>query len=176
MNVLKLVGVMLVMSLMSCGSSLEKHKNFTPRFDLFDYFSGETTAWGMVKDIKGNQINRFHVAIKGEMLDEHTLRLVEDFDYVDGEKQQRIWVIKKTAANKYVGTADDIIGEAKGQVAGNALRWEYTFLLTTKNGDIKLKVDDWMFLQDGKHLFNVTEMKKFGLTLATVNIFFQKKD
>lgn len=166
---------MTLMILMSaCGSSLEKHKHNSPELNLFDYFQGKTTAWGMVRDIKGNQINRFEVDIKGEMLDENSLKLVEDFVYENGDRQQRIWIIKRTSNNTYTGTADDIIGEAFGEVAGNALRWEYTFQLATKNGDIKLKVDDWMFLQDKRHLFNVTSMKKFGITVARVEIFFQK--
>lgn len=37
-----------------------------------------------------------------------------------------------------------------------------------------LDFDDWMFLQDGVHLFNKTEMKKFGVTVATVILFFTR--
>jgi hypothetical protein len=29
-------------------------------------------------------------------------------------------------------------------------------------------------LQDGSHLFNKTEMKKFGITVATVTLFFTR--
>ena len=38
----------------------------------------------------------------------------------------------------------------------------------------RLDFDDWMFLQDGVHLFNKTEMKKFGVTVATVTLFFTR--
>ncbi|HBR7117173.1 TPA: DUF3833 family protein, partial [Klebsiella pneumoniae] len=31
-----------------------------------------------------------------------------------------------------------------------------------------------MYLQDGSHLFNKTEMKKFGITVATVTLFFTR--
>ncbi|HIE6841413.1 TPA: DUF3833 family protein, partial [Citrobacter freundii] len=37
-----------------------------------------------------------------------------------------------------------------------------------------LHFDDWMYLQDGSHLFNKTEMKKFGITVATVTLFFTR--
>lgn len=33
-----------------------------------------------------------------------------------------------------------------------------------------------MYLQDGIHLFNKTEMKKLGVTVATVTLFFTRKE
>ena len=38
-----------------------------------------------------------------------------------------------------------------------------------------LNFDDWMYLQDETHLFNKTEMKKLGVTVATVTLFFTRK-
>jgi hypothetical protein len=38
-----------------------------------------------------------------------------------------------------------------------------------------LNFDDWMYLQDENHLFNKTEMKKLGVTVATVTLFFTRK-
>ena len=38
-----------------------------------------------------------------------------------------------------------------------------------------LHFDDWMYLQDDNHLFNKTEMKKFGFTVGTVTLFFSRK-
>lgn len=39
-----------------------------------------------------------------------------------------------------------------------------------------LHFDDWMYLQDSTRLFNKTEMKKFGVTVATVTLFFTRKE
>lgn len=39
-----------------------------------------------------------------------------------------------------------------------------------------LHFDDWMYLQDSTRLFNKTEMKKFGVTFATVTLFFTRKE
>ncbi len=34
--------------------------------------------------------------------------------------------------------------------------------------------DDWLFRQDEKRLFNVTTIRKFGLEVGKVTLFFEK--
>ncbi|RVR62855.1 DUF3833 family protein, partial [Citrobacter freundii] len=96
-----------------------------PTLDIFQYFQGETQAWGMVQDRSGKQLRRFHVDINGDVVGD-TLTLNERFVYDDGEKQQRVWHIRKISADRYEGTAGDIEGVAKGQTAGNAFNWHYS--------------------------------------------------
>ena len=74
----------------------------------------------------------------------------------------------------YQGTAGDIEGVASGQAAGNAFHWRYSMNVEASGSRWLLHFDDWMFLQDGSHLFNKTEMKKFGITVATVTLFFTR--
>src|SRR5690606_30073699 len=143
-------------------------------FDLFEYFQGETKAWGLVQDYKGKQIKRFEVNIKGSLLDANQLKLEEDFVYDNGDLETRIWIISKNADGSYSGKADDVIGEAKGTEAGNALHWRYTLRVKTQQGEIDLKLDDWMFRQDKHHVFNVAKMKKLGIEVGTITLFFRK--
>lgn len=103
-----------------------------------------------------------------------TLTLHERFVYDDGEKQQRVWRIRRTGDNRYQGTAGDIEGVASGQAAGNAFHWRYSMNVEASGSRWLLHFDDWMYLQDGSHLFNKTEMKKFGITVATVTLFFTR--
>ena len=128
---------------------------------------------GMVQDRSGKQLRRFHVAIDGDVVGD-TLTLHERFVYDDGEKQQRVWRIRRTGDNRYQGTAGDIEGVASGQAAGNAFHWRYSMNVEASGSRWLLHFDDWMFLQDGSHLFNKTEMKKFGITVATVTLFFTR--
>lgn len=104
-----------------------------------------------------------------------TLTLNERFVYDDGEKQQRVWHIRKVSADRYEGTAGDIEGVAKGQAAGNAFNWHYSMNVKASGRTWLLNFDDWMYLQDANHLFNKTEMKKFGVTVGTVTLFFSRK-
>ena len=47
----------------------------------------------------------------------------------------------------YTGTADDVVGEAKGVASGNALNWSYDLMLNVKI-PCTATFDDWMFLQE----------------------------
>lgn len=161
--------------IMSCSTDLQDYKETTPDFDLFGYFQGETEAWGMVKDYTDRQTRRFHVNIKGEV-DGDTLILHEDFLYHDGETATRIWTINRHKAGVYTGRADDIIGDANGEVMGNVLHWRYDFLLKTESKDIKVHFDDWMYRQDERHLFNMTTITKWGIRVGEVTLFFRKKE
>ena len=77
-----------------------------PVLDLKTYFNGDLTAHGMFTDRSGKVVRRFVVTMKcswqGDdgVLDEH-------FVYSDGEKQQRVWRLKKLPGGRYTGTADD---------------------------------------------------------------------
>jgi len=165
----------MVMLLAGCSADINEYQHQQPTLDIFNYFQGKTEAWGMVQDRSGKQLRRFHVEIDGNVIG-NTLTLDEHFIYDDGEKQQRVWNIRRVAANTYEGTAGDIEGVATGKSAGNAFNWQYSMNITTEGKTWLLNFDDWMYLQDGKHLFNKTEMKKFGITVATVTLFFSRKE
>ena len=100
--------------------------------------------------------------------------LEEDFVYSDGTKSRRVWTIKKTADSKYVGTASDVIGEAKGESAGNAFYWEYILDLPVGDSTYKVKFEDWMYLMDDKVMLNKSKMYKFGIYLGEVTLTFIK--
>ncbi|WP_099612568.1 DUF3833 domain-containing protein [Vibrio fujianensis] len=160
--------------LTACSADIQDYQKNEPKFDLFEYFSSTTQAWGMVQDYTDKQTRRFEVLIKGSVEGE-VLTLVEDFVFDDGEESQRIWIITRTDRGEYLGEADDIIGQAKGKAVGNTLHWQYTFLLQTEQQAIQVLFDDWMYRQDEKHMFNLTKIKKFGIEVGKITLFFQKQ-
>ena len=99
--------------------------------------------------------------------------------YYDRSNDRRSWsemffAIKKTGENTYEGISDDIIGVALGESSGNALNWHYTLKLKYGDGIMNVKFDDWMIMQDEKNVFNKATMKKFGIRLGDVYLFFTK--
>lgn len=172
-RILTLGLALLMLMLAGCSTEVTEYRQQQPALDIFHYFQGRTEAWGMVQDRSGKQLRRFHVEIDGDVVGD-TLTLHERFVYDDGEKQQRIWRIRRTGDNRYQGTAGDIEGVASGQAAGNVFHWRYSMNVEASGSRWLLHFDDWMFLQDGSHLFNKTEMKKFGITVATVTLFFTR--
>ncbi len=159
--------------LSACSADVEDYRQSTPDFDLFGYFEGESRAWGMIQDYTQKQTRRFSVALTGKV-EGDTLVLVEDFLFDDGEKDLRVWTIVRQEEDRFVGTADDIIGQAIGVQSGNVLHWKYDFLLKVDDQVLEVHFDDWLYRQDERHVFNRTSIRKFGLEVAEVTLFFQK--
>ena len=155
---------------------LEDYKDKKPILKLEEYFNGKTIARGVFEDRFGNIKKSFKVFIDGSW-DGKYLILKEDFIYDDGTKDYREWKLTKDQnnPNHYSGYADGVVGTASGSVSGNAFNWKYGFKLKVGNSTLNVKFDDWMFLQEDGYLINIAKVKKFGITLGRVILFFEKK-
>jgi len=141
--------------------------------DLKTYFNGDLTAHGMFTDRSGKVVRRFVVTMKCAWQGSDGV-LDESFVYNDGEKQRRVWRLKQLADGSYTGVADDVVGEAKGQSAGNAFQWSYTLRLPVDGKTYEVQFDDWMYLIDERVMLNKAVMSKFGLRLGEVTLAFHK--
>ena len=162
--------------LTGCSSNMktEKFTGQQPRFVLEEYFDGSTKAWGMFHDRFGNLKRQFVVDIFGTW-DDNILTLDEHFEYSDGETDRRVWKITKLDENNYTGTAGDIIGKAKGTSYGNALNWNYIMDLGVGKQTLRVRFNDWMFLQPEGVLLNRAEISKWGIQLGIVTLSFSKQ-
>jgi hypothetical protein len=166
----------LLITLLLTGCNTMKPQDFKenkPKLSLFDYFEGETSAWGIFEDRFGNVRRQFQVDIEGRV-DDNEMILDERFQYNDGETDRRIWRIRKTGDLTYEGEADDVIGIAKGEVQGNALNWRYDLNLKVGDSTYKVHFDDWMFLQSGGVMVNRARLSKWGFDIGEVTLFFTK--
>ena len=75
----------------------------------------------------------------------------------------------------YEGRADDVIGTAKGETAGNAFYFEYILDLPVDDTTYKVNFKDWMFLLDKNTLIARSYMSKWGFYLGEVTIVMNKK-
>ena len=156
-----------------CATRIDDYAGETPRFAMETFFEGNLRAWGVFQDRNGKVVRRFTVDMTGRW-DGDTGVLEEDFVFADGETDRRVWTFRKTGPDTYTGTADDVVGEASGVVAGNALRWEYQLLLPVDDKVYTVTFDDWMYLLDENRMVNRSVMKKFGVRLGEVILFFEK--
>ena len=154
--------------------NVDSYRDKRPVLDLRTYFDGEIEAYGMFQNRSGEVIKRFTVAIKASW-NGNIGTLEEDFVYTDGTTDRRVWTITKVDEHNYVGTAADVIGEAKGTAYGNALRWRYVLALPVESKIYHVSFDDWMYLIDDKVMLNRSEMRKFGFRLGEVTLAFRKK-
>jgi hypothetical protein len=170
-----LITAMLLFLLSGCGGPrMDDYAQTTPALDLFAWFSGQTRGHGLVQESDGTLIRRFVVDITGTVNGD-TLVLDERFSYDDGEKQQRIWTIRRLPDGTYRGTAPDVVGEAEGVVAGSALRWRYTLRVPARGREWDLAFDDWMFLVDERVMINRARFSKFGIGLGEVTLSFVRE-
>jgi starvation-inducible outer membrane lipoprotein len=148
-----------------------------PALDLGRYFSGKLVGHGMLLDRGGRVTRRFVVTIDARWNGEIGT-LDEDFVWSDGEQEKRIWTLRPVAGapGRWTGTAADVVGEAQGTVAGNALNWRYTFALKTREGRTwHIDFDDWMFLVDDRVLLNRAVMRLWGFRVGEVLISFDRR-
>lgn len=144
-----------------------------PQLELDRYFNGRILAHGIFQQRGGEVVRRFTVVMNCHW-EGHQGVLDEAFTYSDGSTQRRIWRLTKHADGRYTGTADDVVGEAQGQTAGNAFRWNYTLRLPVDGKEYEVQFDDWMFLVDDRVMLNRATMRKFGVTLGEVLLSFTK--
>ena len=165
--------------LLACSSpNVSQYANEKPTLDLSEYFSGTIDAYGIFTDRSGVVNKRFTVLIKAnwQVIDGKKVgTLDESFDYSDGTKQKRIWTLTEVSPGKYVGSADDVVGEALGDAAGNALNWVYTLALPVDGTIYHVQFNDWMYLVTPKVMLNKAKMSKFGIDLGEVTLSFYKR-
>lgn len=155
----------------ACSNSLEDYQHSTPVFSLQSYFSKPVTAWGIVQDHADKLTRRFCVDIVPQWQGNQG-QLHETFYYDDGEQQIRIWSLTIAQDGTVSGTAGDVIGTASGGASGAAFNWQYTLRVPVDGSSYDLFVDDWMFTLDKNRIMNRSYLKKLGITVAEVSIFF----
>jgi hypothetical protein len=149
-----------------------------PELHLPAYFNGTVDAWGVFTDRSGKVVKRFTVVMRCEWKTVNGVEtgvLDEDFTYSDGTTQKRVWTLRRVGPKRYIGTADDVVGEAIGEEAGNAFQWRYTLALPVSDRIWHVQFDDWMFLVDREVMLNRAVMSKFGVRLGEVTLSFRKR-
>ena len=167
-----LLGALLMLA--GCASPAdEQYAAEQPRLLLREYFDGPMTAHGVFTDRSGQVVRRFTVKLVGRWNGPEGV-LEEDFFYSDGKTERRVWRLTDHGGGRYTGRADDVVGEASGEAAGNALRWRYTLALPVDGRVWEVQFDDWMYLMDERVMLNKAVMSKFGIRLGEVTLAFHK--
>lgn len=157
-----------------CAVSVNQYKDEKPALIVEDFFSGDLKAFGVVAERSGKVIKRFSCDMHGSW-DGQTLVLEEDFTWSDGTHQRRVWRLTRQANGTFSGTADDVVGVAFGEVAGNTFHLVYDLAVPVDGSTKVLNVDDWLYLVTDSVIMNHSELTKFGLDAAEVFLTIQKK-
>lgn len=170
-----LIPIIGVCLLSACSTTdVSVYQQDKPILDMQQYFNGTIDAWGMFQDRSNKVVKRFTVVIQCHWIN-NVGTLDEDFTYADGSKQRRVWTLVKNTSGQYIGTAADVVGQAVGNVAGNALHWQYVLAIPVNGKVYNVHLDDWMYLMDDKVMLNRAVMSKFGFKLGEITLAFHKR-
>lgn len=173
----KLASALLGLALIACSPTENKKEDKIDmtNFNLAEFFSGDVSAVGFVQDRSGKIIRTFTADVNGKFTPTGlTGTLDETFKWSDGEVEKRTWTLKRTSDTSWVGSADDVVGEAVGTITEDKLRWSYTLTLNVKNRAINFKFDDQMWLSKEGVLVNHAKFSKLGIHLGDVVVSFTK--
>ena len=167
--------IIFLLLLSACSDhSIKSYSGEEPKINLREFFDGDIYALGIVQDRSGQVIKRFKVDIKAYWNGNKAI-LDEKFVYSDGTKSSRVWELKEIGASKYEGRADDVVGIASGETAGNTFYFEYDLDLPVGDTNYKVNFEDWMYLLDKNTLLARSYMKKWGFDVGEVTIVMNKK-
>ncbi len=169
----RLTIVLVSLLLGACSTvGIYDYEGSSPELDLRTFFDGDLKAYGIVQDYSGKVTRRFRADITASWEGDEGI-LDEVFWFDDGERSTRLWRLKDLGDGRYSGTAGDVVGEAFGKVRGSAFRWQYDLLLPIDGDEVKVRLDDWLYLVTDNRLLNRTSIRKFGLEVGEVTLVIE---
>jgi hypothetical protein len=137
---------------------------------LEEFFRGPLLAEGEFLNTRDGTRRGLKVKMHGQW-DGQTLTLVEDFVYSDGEKDKKTWRFTKTGEGRYVGTREDVIGQAAVRQEGDAVRLAYTATVRTKGGgSYNIKFDDVLTQTGPRTVLNTAKLSWLFFDVGTVRL------
>lgn len=134
---------------------------------------GSTVAHGEFRAITG--VRRAFTAHLNGAWDGRTLTLVEDFEFADGERDRKTWRLERVGPGRYVGTREDVVGQAVGFQDGPVFRLEYDVRLPSQNGrGRKVRFRDVMAAAPNGDVVNNATVGWLGLRVGSVALVIQR--
>lgn len=134
--------------------------------------AGRNLARGEFRSITGAH-RAFDARLEG-VWDGRTLTLVEDFAFDDGELDRKTWRLERVAPGRFVGTREDVVGEARGFQDGNAFRLEYDVVLPTGGGGRRVHFRDVLVRTEDDGIRNDAVVSWFGLRVGSVSLTMRR--
>lgn len=169
-------GLILLLALLvagCAGPSLDDYSDFKPALVPEDFFTGELSARGVVKNRSGEVIRTFDADIIATWDEDGVGTLDEVFRFNDGEVQTRVWTLTPDNG-AYHATAGDVVEPGTMRWQGNAIHMNYVLRVPYGDSTIDVRMDDWMHLITPDTLINQTTMSKWGVEVGEVVLVIQK--
>lgn len=139
-----------------------------------DFFTGDIEAVGGFFSIFGKLKNIVKVEFDPKW-EGNVCILKEKITLENNKVSHREWRIIKSEDGRYEATAEDIVGKAKAVANEDSINWKYKLKYPVKNKSITFSFDDKMYFMNDDSLLNRAKMKKFGVPLGELILFYRKK-
>lgn len=165
----KFLTFLIVISLLTGCSQVDvtTYQANQPVLNPTEFFNGNLTAHGVVKNRGGEVIRYFNATIKASWQNDIGT-LDEQFVFDDGEHQTRVWTLVPNGDGTYQATAGDVVGPGTAQASGNSLFLDYVLRIPYNDGTIDVAIDDRMYLINDSVLINESIMRKFGVEVGSI--------
>jgi len=159
-----------VILLASCAGAPRVPPETAGTFVMERDLAGRSVARGEFSAING--VRRGFTAWLDGASEGDTFTLSERFEYDDGEKDQKTWVLKRLDDGSYTGTREDVVGTARGFQDGDVFRLEYDIRLPNEKGEpgMKLRFRDVMALTAGGKVINNARVSFWGFGVGKVRL------
>lgn len=185
--------ILLTTLILSACSTVDIHtyQNNKPKLILNEFFNGDLTAHGIIKNRSGKVIRYFNVTMTGTWDDNGVGTLAEKFIFNDGSIEFRTWTFTPvTQANseasylesnrlesrhlekkiQYSAKADDTLAPSLIELEGNAFFMNYDLLINYQGDQIDVNIDDKMYLVNNDIMINESVMSKYGFEVGYITL------
>ena len=136
-------------------------------FDAIRFFDGRTEGQGVLK-VALRSPATIRVQSRGRVQTDGTLSVRQTVSEGDKPARTREWRIRELSPGRYAGTLSDASGPVAGEAVGNRLHLRFRM----KGG---LDAEQWLTLAPGgRSAHNVMRVRKFGLTVASLDETIRK--
>lgn len=182
-----ITATLLILFLTACSSvDIQQYKDNQPKLVLDQFFNGELTAHGILKNRSGEVIRYFNVTMTGNWDENGVGTLAEKFIFNDESIQYRTWTFTPVAMAKdaaitepnrikYQATANDTLAPTLIDLSGNAFFMNYDLLINYQGDDIDVNIDDKMYLINENVIINESVMTKYGIEVGYITLTIIKQ-
>ena len=160
--------VFILFFLTACSSvDINQYKDNKPTLVLDQFFKGDLTAHGILKNRSGEVTRYFNVTMTGTWDDQGIGTLAEKFIFNDESIQYRTWTFTPISTDegiKYQATANDTLAATMIDLSGNS------FFMNYQGDDIDVNIDDKMYLINDEVLINESVMTKYGIEVGYITL------
>lgn len=170
-----LVAVLIQRKLGFIAQTANDYIDAGPAFDMRKHLSGPMVCDGVIYGPTGRVTSSFNASFDVEWNGDNCL-IREEFRYSNGSTQSRLWQISLDAEDRFIARADDIQGEAYGELSGPTVLFRYKLVLPPESGGHVLSAFDCMYATADGVVVNRSQFRKFGIKVAELVATIRKVD